>query len=393
MTNLDSTRRKYLRIAGSMGVGGMLAGCTGGGDGGDGGGDGSGDGSSSGGGSTSMTTTASGSGDDEMDSSSMGPEEWREMASERAAEELQSGTLKVITSRISDEYRQYVLDKDYTGVYEPLKGNIEAVASGNTTQIRQKYTRLLASGNKGMDILDDVRIAPLVAEGVPFMDLTDVPSYQDAPEFVKVEPYQATTRVSAYGQIYNEDLVSSPPETWDDLLEFGDGEIGLDYTPSIIAVAYVMQVAKSEDFVRQLEANSPVLYDSNRNLVRSCGQGEVSIAFLGGLGQAYQNAAQGLPTRPVENPDQWVWYARPLSVSAQPERPWAAKLYIDAFLNEDNPDMQMSELGSLAFNGETGRPQEMVDLFQGKVWKLEDFEGTPQDILATYQELVNAPVA
>lgn len=381
MRDTNRSKRAFLKTAGLVAFGGSIAGCTGqDGSSGDGGG---------------QQTTQSGGGQQTTDEGPMSTEEWRKEASRQAAKELEDGPLEYHAARgASDAFKEIVLNRDFEGVYEPLTNNIEQVVGGDTTQMSSKYARLMASGNAGMDVMQ-FRVAPLVAEGVPFGDLTEIPSFQELDDGLKTPPHIAPLRLSAYGLDYNPEVMPNPPTTLDGVLELGEGEVAIDYTPSAVAVGYVI-AKKSEDYIRRLGEIPPVMHTSNRGMTQACGEGQFAVAFMGSLGAAYDYREQGLSVTPVENPDLWVWYKRQLSMSAEPKKPWAAKLFIDFKLNSAFPETQTIENGSIAFDFSTAKPQEALELFPSdadkKLWSLEDFDRDAATLVKRYQELTGAPV-
>lgn len=377
-----SKRRGFLKTLGAVGLAGAVAGCSGGGGDGDGGG-GGGDGDG-GGGTTVQQTT--------VDESEMSPNEWRNYKLELAQEELQGSEQIVWATGIDD---QETLDKFFsawTDIWPELEGTI-LIDNSSPTGIRERYAREAAAGRTTFDVID-LPMTRFVIDGVPVATLDHIPSFQQAPDFAKYKNLLGASGFEARTTAYNGDLVSDPPETFDDLFrpEFGDGSITIDYTPSSLAVGAAME-KYGQDRIRELvEQQEPRLIESTRTLGQDVALGNTKLGFLSVAHyKLFFNDQQGEPYFNVPGTELWTWRFRNLAKTYQGPHPHATDLFIDTLMNPENPEIQALHPGVLAMDLETIDPPSWTEHFNGEVWTFAKISVPPEEIVPTYQQLINAP--
>lgn len=323
-------------------------------------------------------------------------EEWRKMASEKAAEELDGENLAMVTTSRSDHWREKVVQREFEEPYTPLTGKIKPVTGGTDAQ-QQKYIREEQSGETmSIDVVSFNMLD--IAGETEFMDLTSVPGFRQAPDKVKVTDFRGANQIYAYGINYNPEQVDKPPESWEDILDdrFSDGEILLDFTPPTL-IAGAMMETLGEDYIKQIEEQDPKQIKSGWGVTKQLGQGAAKVSICDQNHHALRAQRNGLSAEYVANPDVPFWLGKPLGAAARPNHPWATKLYIDFIMRPEHRDIQALRPGTVSLDGKTTNPEdyEIGEAYQeaGKLWSLKDFDRTPNELTDRWQELLNSPVA
>lgn len=375
-----SNRRKLLKSTGTLITAG-LAGCSGGGS------DGSGNKA------RGTTTTASQTKEEDLS-----PQEWRKLASEKAAEELKGEKLVYYMTSREETYRD-MLENIPDGfpdseIYEPLSGKISMV-SGGSSESAQKYIREYnAEGQTKVDVLGLSLLS--ISNQVEFGNLTPVPAFRNSPDYAKVGNFRGSQHLFAAGLNYNSDLVSDPPTSYEELVNRDDlkDEIFADFTPATDVIGAHM-VKHDDSWFEKFNQQSPKLIKSGWGITKRTGQGQGKIAFHGWLPHAFRGDREGLPLDYVKSPEVWHWRGKPIFMSAQPPHPWAAKLFIDMHLRPEAPT-QAPRPGSISVDASQGKPNEITDIFNGEVWNIKKVKeklgmDSAPEINKRYQKLINAP--
>lgn len=376
---MPDSRRRFLKAAGSIGIAGSMVGCLGGG----------------GGSQASPTSTATA----ELDPNAMGQaeyaESWRERASERAAEELSDKKLNFLTSFRSDVWKDTIENHDYSGVYEPLRDSIIMSTLGSDT-LETRYARQYAAGGQMSFSIIDFSVAALVAQGIEFSQIDDIPGYIEQPDDVQFPPFTGASTITGFGVVYNTELVSDPPQTREDLLapRFADKKILLDWTPSVGSAGPVL-LRQSDQWFEDFVAQKPIYGDSTYGVVTETGKGNAHVGFLGMTLHVFRFTEQ-MPLAPVMNPAAWTFRPQPLSLALRPRLPWASRLLMDWLLRPDNDVTPTVLKGTMAPTFDEANPPEVLDLFDPENYftepQLVDAVGTPPDeMMKAYQKKIGAP--
>ncbi len=365
--SMRKTRRKFVKAVGAIGISGGIAGCIG-----DLGGQ-----STNGGSST------------EIDMSNHSPEEWRKEVSERAAEELQDGSLTYAATRVSDPYREAFINRDFSGPYEPLTDKI-SVVTGSAQDHRTKYSRMMAAGNTSMDVLD-VRMDVVVANDVPIGDISNLPSYKALSPKLKRGGWEGSRSVWSFGTLYNPNLIDAP-KSWEDVMALEGNQIIADFTPSPWVIGAALETV-GEDYLQKIGNKDIRLESSGRSAGQLAAEGQVALNFLGASTNAYWAQRNGLSLELAPSPELHFFASKPISLSANPEKPWAAKLCLDFILNQEHTDVQAPRGGTMSVDLETSTPPDYSDHFDGTTWTYQDFDLSVSELASKYRELMNAPTA
>lgn len=388
-------RRKALKILGAGSVAG-LAGCTGGGDGGDGG-----------------STPASTSTPMATEDPNLSPEEqlaeWRKKASEEAAKELQGGEkLNFYTSSRDQAYlaarttelastleQTWVEDAD---LYEPLVDSINNI-QGSRGDLVTRYAQENQSGNQIMDLLDG-GAGSAIAEGVPFGDVSQVPTTSLLPDGVIVEydgkPLQVGQYLFPFGVAYNTEEASFAPETYEDVLdpEFSNNSIIADFTPPPDSAIPVL-LTQGEDYLKSIADQKPQFVESLFDQVRKTAQGDAKLAWQCLGAQAIQFQNDGLPIELASNNKMWKWAAQWMQFAEEPAHPWAARLFADFLIRPEHKHIQTGRIGSLSLDTKAANPNNLLELFnpeENQIWSAGKYDKSVNELLDQYLEAIGAPV-
>lgn len=315
-------------------------------------------------------------------------EEWREYASERAAEEIAEHGNLVFAGGTRDANYRAQSHETAEGLYEPLNGNIEFLIA-DPGDHAPRYALELQAGDPTTYDLWNHTVGELYADGIPFMDITDVPGWIQAPDAVKWAPVRGALNRSARGLCYNPELVSEEeaPETWEDLLDdkWSDRKIVVDYDPGTFPQHGIEMLG--EDYLRQLAEHDLILSDISIDCARLVAQGEAHVGFLPISNHVWTWQAEGEPIAPVLNPEVWFWRQSPIAGSANSNKPWATKLWIDYVMRPEQAWLQSIRPGSIDLHGNVGNPEDMLDYYRGPEWE------TSQDPHAEYSHGLSTSLA
>lgn len=379
------SRRNLIKTVGALGITTSIAGCSGGNGGnGDGGGDGGG------GGTATTTSTSSGDGapsPDQFDSEEEYATEWRNYASERAAEELSDGgSLTYASTFISDPFDARFISNEFEGVYEPLTGNIEAAAAAGDDH-RSRYTRFVSAGNAGYDLLDFF-MDRMVADGVPVGDVSGVPGFRAAPDDVTTGNWRGGRMVWARTVQYNTERVD-PPETWEDVLNVPGDEWIVDFTPDAVGLGAVYEMQGQEFFDALSEKEGISTVTSGLTIGERVANGEAGITMITPSTNRWNFPDGNLELAPGS--DLHTFVTRPLQLSTLSDYPWAAKLAYDYLMNAEHTDVQAPRGGTMALNLETAEPPEFADYYNDKIWTANDLSMEFQEYYDLWQNAVGSP--
>lgn len=374
-------RRRYLKIVGS-GVAASLAGCSGG-DGG-GGDDGGGEQQSvqQGGATTTETTKTP---------EELSMEEWRKMASEKAAEE--GGTVVYYgVGHGYDEVKQLLNKFTYDGIYEPLELEI---VQGSGSELIQKYTRQQQQNNQKADVLDITQVTELLDQGVKFGDLTNVPGFQQAPDSAIAPPHIGGRHVNPYGIAYNTNRISEPPQSWEDLLDDRfKGEIIIDGTPSTLPTARLSR-EKGWGYVEKLAKQNPQFNNSTIASVQAVANGNAGVFPLATFSTTLRNRLKGLPIDLAKATEVSYPTVSPLMMAHKPAHTWSAKLFIDWYVRPDNREAQAADTGDASLDRKVIKaPDDMKDSYKGELTGVDIISEIPEsasEVGEKWREHIGAP--
>lgn len=335
--------------------------------------------------SQQTTTTESGSDLSE-------DEQWRQDTAQKAADEL-SGDEQLIYMVANENRRQLDLirSNNFDPPYDVLTGKINVV-QGETEALINQYS---TAQDQGEQILDctDMNMARLLDEGYEFTPLSDIPAYYNAPDYIQNDefPEYGATFLYGYGLSYNTDLVSEPPQTWQEMLDpkWKGEKIALDWTPPTLALQYLFDKEGAEFFEGMADQN-PSYGTSLSGVVRKTAQGTTHLSFLGNSANVITLGKRGAPILPVDNSEVWMFRSKPHAIAGNPLHPNAAKLFTDWLMT--SPAVQTARPGTISIDKSIAHPQSLTSLFSGKVWGPWDLKRPAQEIQEEYQELVDAPV-
>lgn len=369
-------RRSLIRTTGAIGITSTVAGCLGGIGG-----------SSSGNGGDSGADEGEPVPDD-YDSEDGWAEEWREFASERAAEELgDDGSITFNSSFISDPFDEAFLSADFEGPYEPLTGSIEPNAAGGSDH-RSRYPRLVDAGESGYDLMD-FYMDRLVMDDIPVMDVSNVPGFVMAPEGVTFENWRGGRLVWARSSHFNRDVIGDPPETWDDVLDIPGEDIIVNYTPNTVGLGAMSTQVDDSWWEALGEKEGITVATSGLTIGEAVSTGEKGFCFIQPSTNVWNFEDGGIEMCPPGELHHWV--TRPLQIGTTTDYPWASKLAYDFLMNSDHTDVQSPRGGTMALDLETSDPPEFADLYDGKIWTGNDIPDDMDAVNETYRGAVGEP--
>lgn len=379
----DNTRRAFLKSIGVASFAGVFAGCTQ--DGGDN------LGSAAQQTTKPATTTATQA---TTDISALSAEEWRKHASREAEKELQGNQeLLFYTATRSEDYRDNLANAEYSGVCEPLNSKLNQ-STATSSKLESRFQREMKTGSTTNVDLIDASPIDLMGESL-FLDLSGVPSFQEAPDSVCLRPYIGAQYMYAQGIAYNTDRVSNPPQSYEDLLSdrFAASEIAADMTPTAKVVA-AFYTQHGRDFVKKLGTQNMKFIDSKFAMAKSTATGETKISLLPLLPHVQSLKNDGLPIEYVPN-NTLYWNTKTIEASAKASHPWAAKLWIDWLMHPDRANLQSTRPGAVSIDGSKAKPQNLAKLFdpeKQEVWIGDEFDRPPAEIQRDYLKAIGAPV-
>lgn len=335
--------------------------------------------------------------------------EWRKMASERAFEELKGNEqlnyytsardqnyLAMRTSNLGDTLRQaWVADAE---LYQPLVGNINSIA-GSRGDLVTRYAQENQAGRQIMDLLEG-GAGSAIAEGVPFGDVTQVPTTGVIPEDNVVPfggtPQQVALYLFPFGPSVNTEEAAFMPESYEDILddEFAGNAIIADFTPPPDSVIALL-LNQGEDYLRQVADQQPQFVASLFDQVRRTAQGEAKLAWQCLGSQAIQFQNRGLPIELAPNNELWVWAAQWMQIAENPPHPWAARLYTDFLIRPEHRFIQTGRIGSMSLDFGDANPNRLLNLFdpdENEVWSAKKYPDSVNTLLDQYLAAMGAPV-
>ena len=364
-------RRRMLKTVASVGVGVGVAGCSGGGD--------------------ASATTSGGIQAGEVEQlKELSAEEWRKTVSRQAEKELKEENLQFYAVSKNPKFIEGIRDHDYEGVYEPLTNSINVVKQSGDT-LTQRYQREVQADKRNIDVTDLSNIDALIKAGVPFGDLTHIPAYQDLPEDVKIHPQFGIKNQVVYGLSYNTEMVSAPPQSWDELMadRFDDGTIVLDWTPKTIMMPVMLDI-KGESWLQNLADQNPTLIKSTYGVPKQVAQGNYGVGYLANYKHPLKFKREGLPTEPVWSREASTPTVAPMGMAAKPQHPWASYLFLDKYFQWT--DMQVLVEGAVAADRSAAKPSKLLELVEGKtIPAFFQFENSIESYETTYQNAIGAP--
>jgi ABC-type Fe3+ transport system substrate-binding protein len=379
--SLGTLNRRHFLATSGLASAGLLAGCLGGGSG-----------AGSGGVTTATTSRSTSTEQGTPAVSELSTEAWRELASEKAAEE--GGTVVIASSDKNDGVKEKVYDADFSGfdgVYEPL--SVEPIL-GQSGELSQRFGREYQADERNIDILEDNGV-PLLAEDGMFVELGDVPGFVQAPDDVKVPPYIGGKARQIWGGLYyNTELVSDPPRTYEDLLDerWADGKILLDWTP-YPSVGYALLEILGEEYLQKLGEQEPKFEASAFAAQQVVAQGDALVHPFGLLALMYRVKNQGGPLAFVDNPDLFIPAVKSIGISDKARHPWSAKLFLDWLMRPENEAVQAAALGYVSLYGNVSTPPEFKDVVSGVEAWTDDIPGGSAAVLDRFAGALGAPQA
>lgn len=375
----QSNRRRFLKGAGAIGIGGFISGCTGGG-----GGDSTPE-------PTEEETTESGGGGGSPTPTPSQEERWEEWRKEKSREAEKEGGLNVITS--IPEWRDAVVNHDFEGdLYEPLNQANIRFRVGGAAEMANVYQREVQAGQESTDCMIEGHTHFLLDE---LADISHIPGFQQQPDAVKVPPKMGALGLSGGGLAYNTERVEQAPESYQDLLrpEFADGEIVIDFTPPAMKGYGTMDKA-GEDTLRRIAR------DQNAALIKSLSTSSQRIAngdFKAGpmlssnhvpvLGENFDG---GQPIDYVIDPDVHAWTHSKFGHGQYPANPATADLFMDYCMAKGtHSSINAPFPGAISVYGDDPNKPRLSQCYGGgRIYTPVNVPLTGEEISAKWQEII-----
>lgn len=236
--------------------------------------------------------------------------------------------------------------------WAPLKGNV-TVNEMTPSKHATKYRRQVQTDSVKVDVLTG-DIGKQLHEGVPFMDLADMPAWKKhTPESLKqVTSKEAFFNLSTLGIVYNTETVDETPETPLDLLndQFTERIIVDESPPLIVPWLFLNEHADSvpprfeaidsdttgSEFINGIADQDPTFTQSSYKSTLDVGKGAVDATLFTPVPIMYSLQEEGLPLKAIDHPSAFITSPDGLGVPEEPPHPNAAKLLVDYVLSHPN---------------------------------------------------------
>lgn len=208
-----------------------------------------------------------------------------------------------------------------------IKVNVTRLNSGELGQ------RFLAEGaNSPADV---VEVPAILFDTSPelFIEMKEVPGWEDYPEEARTSPRNIVTYVSPWAILWNTDLVSDAeaPKSWADLTDpkWQGRFILTDPRSSDSYMGWADSVAEryGMDWLRKIGASNPPLASSGAAGIQQVAAGEYAIGFMHYAGNVIPFQEEGAPLQYVIVEDPPHILPMNMGVTANAPHPNAARLF------------------------------------------------------------------
>lgn len=257
-----------------------------------------------------------------------------------------------------------VSEKEVTDAFTELTGIPVEIVRLAPNKLQERVLSESAAGKLGADLIrisgEDLIVALADEDVFQPTELTDDISGAliDGATFDEGLYYNSFDRVYSFG--YNNQVLSEDdaPKDWADLTDaayagkFGLVQVGAGGSTAALTRFQLDELG--DDWLKDIAANDPRIFDSSANLTDALARGEIAIGAVP-IGTAYAAILEGAPitiAMPEEGAAAYPFY---LGQTASSERSNAATVFVNWLLSKDGQTLAAS-IGDYPVNTEAPTP-------------------------------------
>ncbi|GGD31585.1 ABC transporter substrate-binding protein [Microbacterium faecale] len=170
-------------------------------------------------------------------------------------------------------------------------------------QLGTRYAQERDAGAAPGDVVtiaDEQFINDARDEGWIDTDLSNIPAMAEWPEDA-VDDGVVTLGRAAYGIVYNTDLLSDPPATWEDVLDprfegvIQNGDPGV--VPGYLALMHVLREEYGDEYLTEVAAMGTTYEASQVSVTQALGAGAATLGMTGSFQLTEMLAQEGAPVK------------------------------------------------------------------------------------------------